>query len=226
MISLIVISNINSFETARRFAPDTLVKDLKEKLELLTGASPTSMKVQLLSKNKDIVAELSDETASLATFPVEDGMYLNVIDACHKAGQFEDVTVVEKFELSKEEYAKRENTFRAFKDKMKLDQRNEEEDIKKLELEEKLVGSFKIGDRCEVVVAGKPARRGTVMFLGKTDFKPGCWVGVKYDEPFGKNDGSVKGKRYFQCEPNYGGFVKPQDVTVGDFPEEGLEDEI
>ena len=46
----------------------------------------------------------------------------------------------------------------------------------------------------------------------------GFWVGVQYDEPVGKNNGTVKGVQYFDCLPSYGAVVRPDTVTAGDYP--------
>ena len=51
-------------------------------------------------------------------------------------------------------------------------------------------------------------RHAIVRFLGATGFAPGEWVGVELDDATGKNDGSVKGERYFDCEANYGMFLR------------------
>jgi tubulin-folding cofactor B len=45
------------------------------------------------------------------------------------------------------------------------------------------------------------------------------WVGVKFDEPLGKNDGSVKGVKYFDAGgAKMGGFQRAQMVKTGDYP--------
>jgi len=62
------------------------------------------------------------------------------------------------------------------------------------------------GDR---VAVGSAQMRGTVRFFGPTQFSAGDWVGIELDEPHGKNDGSVKGVRYFECQPMKGLFVRP-----------------
>ena len=66
--------------------------------------------------------------------------------------------------------------------------------------------------RCSVTNMGC----GEVLFVGQTSFAPGTWVGIHLDEPRGKNDGSVHGKRYFACEPQYGVFVRPTQVHPED----------
>lgn len=69
--------------------------------------------------------------------------------------------------------------------------------------------SFDVGDR--VIVSGNKV--GLVRFLGTTDFAQGVWVGVELEQPLGKNDGSVQGRRYFVCKPRYGLFA-PAAKTV------------
>merc|ERR1719145_184047 len=51
------------------------------------------------------------------------------------------------------------------------------------------------------------------MFVGKTGFADGDWVGVELSLPEGKNDGSVKGTRYFRCRPGHGLFVRLKAVS-------------
>ncbi len=55
---------------------------------------------------------------------------------------------------------------------------------------------------------------GIVAFIGPTQFAPGVWAGVVLDSNDGKNDGSVKGVSYFQCEPNSGLFARPEKLTL------------
>eukprot|EP00887_Chlorella_sp_A99_P007607 scaffold20.g7607.t1 len=72
--------------------------------------------------------------------------------------------------------------------------------------------AVEVGVRCEV----EGGRRGAVRYVGHCEGLPkGWWVGVQYDEPVGKNDGSIKGQRYFECPPGYGGFVRPALVKTG-----------
>ncbi|KAF7657119.1 hypothetical protein LDENG_00032000 [Lucifuga dentata] len=69
----------------------------------------------------------------------------------------------------------------------------------------------KIGSTVEVTGKGQ---RGTVAYIGATLFASGKWVGVILDEPKGKNDGTVQGKRYFTCEENHGIFVRQSQIQV------------
>uniref|UniRef100_A0A3P9H375 CAP-Gly domain-containing protein n=1 Tax=Oryzias latipes TaxID=8090 RepID=A0A3P9H375_ORYLA len=74
---------------------------------------------------------------------------------------------------------------------------------------------FQTGDRVWVN-GNKP---GYVHFVGGTQFAPGQWAGIVLDEPIGKNDGSVAGVRYFQCEDGRGIFTRPSKLSRTALPE-------
>jgi len=89
------------------------------------------------------------------------------------------------------------------------------------------IDGISMGMRCEV----RPGnRRGTVAYVGEVCElgSGGYWVGVVFDEPVGKTDGTTKdGKRYFDTPgPGYGGFVRGKNIEVGDFPERDIMDEL
>ncbi|MPC13980.1 Dynactin subunit 1 [Portunus trituberculatus] len=70
---------------------------------------------------------------------------------------------------------------------------------------------IRVGQRVEVI--GKDTQ-GTVAFVGTTHFSQGKWIGVVLDERKGKNNGSVQGKTYFQCDEGCGIFVRTSQLIV------------
>lgn len=56
-------------------------------------------------------------------------------------------------------------------------------------------GDVRVGDRV-IVSSSRGSKAGTLRYVGVTDFATGVWAGVELDDPLGKNDGSVDGKRY------------------------------
>ncbi|KAF9111259.1 hypothetical protein BGX27_005174 [Mortierella sp. AM989] len=218
-------------KTELRLSKASTIDNIKIKLEPITGISPSFQQLQLYN-NDILVTSLEGYPAEtmLGAFPIENYWTINVIDTnpSRVKGRYNDVSLVQKFELPDEEYEKRSDTVLAFKKRNNLGRFNDAtSDTSSASAQdrafEEAAKNIKVDDRCEVDVGGAALkRRGTVRYIGKTEFQPGLWVGVQYDEPLGKNNGTVQGVHYFTCPANYGSFVRPDKVETGDFPEENL----
>lgn len=77
------------------------------------------------------------------------------------------------------------------------------------EVGDDVLGDFVVGER--VWVNG--VKPGVIAYLGETQFAPGQWAGVVLNDLVGKNDGSVGGVRYFECQPLQGIFTRPSKLT-------------
>jgi tubulin-folding cofactor B len=219
------------------------IERVKRKLYTTFGTSPEMMDIFLEG------VPMSDNERTLASYNPKPRDTIHCVDndpySNAKGGGLEDVSLVEKYVMSDEDYDKREGTLRAYKKKMLEQDPNwvpphvlearenarikaaearaaaglppaELEEVEELEA---VLARMKVGDRCEVI----GGRRGEIMYVGpvpqiKTD-KPHTFVGVKYDEADGKHDGAIQGKRYFECLPSHGAFVKSFLVKAGDYPE-------
>ncbi len=180
-VNVFISSNCKSFISEKKFPKGLTLANLRAKLELISGGSANGMKIAVFDKYDNKVCDLDgDDSALLGSFPVDSGMRLHVVDTSKTLDEFENLASVEKFELSKEEYSKRDNTVQSFLKRNKLGKYNEEE-MKRLEEEKAKVEKeeedtaklIQVGSRCEARVPGNMARRGKVEFVGKVHFKPG-----------------------------------------------------
>ncbi|CAO2648496.1 Nn.00g077630.m01.CDS01 [Neocucurbitaria sp. VM-36] len=159
--------------------------------------------------------------------------FLPVVDTRPPAARtdFTDLSSVEKYEMPTTEYESRTDSVLAWKKAQKLGRFDpdagtiEQQKIRasEREVEER---SLTLSSRVRLLPE-TDARRGTISYIGLVPEIPGLgsWIGVTLDEPTGKNDGSVKGKRYFECGNNYGVFVRPERCEAGDFPPLDMGDE-
>lgn len=139
---------------------------------------------------------------------------------------YNDVSRVEKFELAPAAYEQKSDSVLAWKKSQKLGRFDPaapsllatkmatyDSDIRER--------GIAVGARCRV--GGEDTKRGQVMYVGDVEEIPGGagkWVGVKLDEPVGRNDGSLCGKRFWgqDGDAKFGVFVRPERVEVGEWP--------
>lgn len=214
-------ANIKSFLADVRLYLQMTVEAVKEKLWKKCGTSVTSMHLELYDDSGAKIADLSDDMKPFGFYSPQDGYLLHVIDTDPSSilagGWMDDTSNVEKYTISDEAYDKRDGTFKKFKEQLPHKHTTTSEAKICDNYMEDLCMHIKIGDRCQV----EPGeRRGIVKFVGRAEtLASGFWVGVQFDEPVGKHDGMVKGKRYFDCPPLHGAMVRPDKVKVGDYPE-------
>ncbi|EME85884.1 uncharacterized protein MYCFIDRAFT_210352 [Pseudocercospora fijiensis CIRAD86] len=225
-VPLLVRSENSSSE--RRVTPSWTITQLKARLEPVTGVPATcqTLTLTVASQPPQVIEAADEDTTQIARWPLQAYAELQVIDTRPPGARtnYNDVSAVQKYEMSTSDYEQRTDSVLAWKKTNKLGRfdpdapgiEQQKVDASFREVEQR---NIKQGARCRLL-PDSDHRRGTVQYVGHVPEIPGgigAWVGVTLDEPTGKNDGSVKGKRYFECQPNFGVFVRPERIEVGDF---------
>ncbi|GLI72477.1 hypothetical protein PoHVEF18_000654 [Penicillium ochrochloron] len=243
------------FLTERRITPTWTVEQVKSKLETMTGVPPGSQRLRVKVPGRpDQWAD--NDAQLIGDYGIVKGSEIEVHDSRPQAMRpnFTDLSSVDKYEMNPETYETLSDSVLAWKRNQKLGRFDpnalspEESLRKQVEKDQAELASrdIAINKRAIILPSSPPhIRRGTIRFVGPAPTIPitgpgreleangplpvelqPIWVGIELDEPTGKNDGSVGGRRYFECLDKCGAFVKPEKVEVGDFPPLSLDDEL
>ncbi|KAG7811534.1 hypothetical protein KL921_001800 [Ogataea angusta] len=239
-VNVFVTSDLTSSE--RRICLSWTIEFFKSRLELITGVSTLDQKIWIY-KSAD-AAEREEMTAvgsqTLSAYNIRPHTRIHVDDTNAKSvlreleAEFSDdtgqhyVMADEKYKQRRESVLKwkKENCYGEFDPHFQTRNPLSAQEI------ENETRFLKVGQSCEVL-NGNTSKSGVIKFVGKIDEIDNgrcIWVGVGLDLPLGKNDGSLKGKRYFDCEKNHGCFVKPSKIRLTHFDpmlsSPNIEDEI
>lgn len=115
VVSVTIHSEFSEFPTERRYDINTKISELKKKLELITGASHTSMKI-FLSVNDKEVGELDNNDDTLGKYLGDNVAKETAIKFVVKDDQSTDVLSgdVPKYTISDEKYKERPDNVRNF----------------------------------------------------------------------------------------------------------------
>ncbi|CAL4154277.1 unnamed protein product, partial [Meganyctiphanes norvegica] len=238
LVNVRITSNLSNFAAEKRYDRGLTIGDLKGRLELVTGASPASMTLEIYDDKDQLVGSITEDEALLGSFPVEENYRLHVTDSHKKVGEFEDISKVEKFELSEEEYTKRNdfkrsshllNKFGNFNHKEQLPHPTRLADSRKParlattsrastpELAARRQAAFQ-----DILICGR-----TRLFFRHIYFNLWPWATIKYGRPMAarsRTEGDTKtSERVLEC---CGHCKKPGVFILGDDEfAEGTDDE-
>ncbi|MES1917481.1 MAG: hypothetical protein MHM6MM_009198, partial [Cercozoa sp. M6MM] len=115
-------AQIDSIRAEKKFALSSTLLEVKERLRGITGASPDNMRVRLCDSTGRAICGMSGDGSTLRDFGVRDRQELLVFDTHFDdnkdtAAAIEDYALskVEKYEISEEDYDRRSDTFRRWK---------------------------------------------------------------------------------------------------------------
>lgn len=106
--------------------------------------------------------------------------------------------------MSEEDYDKLPESFRIFKRNLLKNNPELAAKLKKKVIKQDymkdIADKMQVGDRCKVSTKNGN-HLGTVRYIGQLEQqKPGYWIGLQLDEPYGKNNGACMGNQLFECE--------------------------
>ena len=109
-----------------RFDADSTIAQVKESFWRRYGSAVENQALHLKDASGAFVCAMDDDEKTLKHHGAQNGFCIHVVDSStdNILSEFDDLSKVEKYEISNEDYDKRDNTFRKFKQKMAAENPN------------------------------------------------------------------------------------------------------